>query len=182
MTVGEAAGSAAGPVPDAVVGARAYLSRVAEPPAAALARLVDAVGPVAAAERVRSGDVSDDVAAETAARRAVAARQVAAALALLDGDDARPVVLAGDLNLPPWSAALDPLYASHREADRLPRWASRPTHQGLRKLDYVFVPRTGVRRTARLHVAFRPRWSDHARLSVELELDPDGSLRSDHAP
>ena len=69
--MGEVVEGAGGPVPDAVIRARAYLSRVAEPPAAALAGLVDAVGPAAAAERVRAGDVPDDVAAETAARRAV---------------------------------------------------------------------------------------------------------------
>jgi DNA processing protein len=51
--------------------ARAYLSRVAEPPAAALGRLVEQVGPVEAAERVRSGRVPERVAAETAPRRDV---------------------------------------------------------------------------------------------------------------
>ena len=60
-----------GAVPLEVVRARAYLSRAAEPPAPALVRLVDAVGPVAAAARVWAGDVSDAVAAETAARRLV---------------------------------------------------------------------------------------------------------------
>src|SRR5690349_12666789 len=58
-------------VPAEVIRARAYLSRVAEPPAAALVRFVDTVGPVAAADRVRTGDVADAVAAETAARRTV---------------------------------------------------------------------------------------------------------------
>ena len=51
--------------------ARAYLSRVAEPPAPALAAFVEAVGPVEAASRVRAGDVPDLVAGETAARRTV---------------------------------------------------------------------------------------------------------------
>ena len=51
--------------------ARAYLSRVAEAPAPALTRLVDALGPVEAAERVRSGRVPEPVAAETSTRRAV---------------------------------------------------------------------------------------------------------------
>jgi DNA processing protein len=59
------------PVPAEVIRARAYLSRVAEPPVAALVRFVDAVGPVAAAARVQAGDVPDSVAAETAARRTV---------------------------------------------------------------------------------------------------------------
>jgi DNA processing protein len=49
--------------------ARAYLSRVAEPPAAALSALVAAAGPVKAAELVRSGEVPSSVASQTAARR-----------------------------------------------------------------------------------------------------------------
>jgi DNA processing protein len=65
-----AAGTAAGPPPE-VLRARAYLSRVAEPPAPALAAYVDVVGPVEAAHRIRAGDVPDLVAGETAARRAV---------------------------------------------------------------------------------------------------------------
>ncbi len=68
---GAVPGGAVPAVAVAVVRARAYLSRVAEPPAAALVRFVDVVGPVAAAARVRSGDVPEAVAAETAARRAV---------------------------------------------------------------------------------------------------------------
>ncbi|WP_033437636.1 DNA-processing protein DprA [Saccharothrix sp. NRRL B-16314] len=51
--------------------ARAYLSRVAEPPAAALVGFIAEVGPVRAAELVRSGDVSGAVDRETSARRAV---------------------------------------------------------------------------------------------------------------
>lgn len=58
-------------VPQEVRRARAYLSRVAEAPAPALALLVAQVGPVRAAELVRRGDVPDEVAAETAARREV---------------------------------------------------------------------------------------------------------------
>lgn len=74
----------AGGVAEEVVRARAYLSRVAEPPASALAGLVAAVGPVAAAARVRTGEVPDAVAAETAARRAVdhSAADLAAARAV----------------------------------------------------------------------------------------------------
>jgi DNA processing protein len=52
-----------------VLRARAYLSRVAEPPAPALAAFVEVLGPVTAAARVRVGDVPDPVAGETAARR-----------------------------------------------------------------------------------------------------------------
>ncbi|MDN5750389.1 MAG: DNA processing protein DprA, partial [Pseudonocardia sp.] len=58
------------PAPE-VLRARAYLSRVAEPPAPGLAELVAEVGPVEAAERVRGGAVPECVATETAARRAV---------------------------------------------------------------------------------------------------------------
>lgn len=49
--------------------ARAYLNRVAEPPAAALAELIGQVGPVQAAQLVAAGQVPDRVAAETGARR-----------------------------------------------------------------------------------------------------------------
>ena len=62
---------AAAPVDEEVVRARAYLSRVAEPPASALVGFVAAVGPLVAAARVRAGDVPDAVAGETAARRTV---------------------------------------------------------------------------------------------------------------
>jgi len=51
--------------------ARAYLSRVAEPPAAALARFVAELGPVEAANRVARGAVPEPVARETSARRTV---------------------------------------------------------------------------------------------------------------
>jgi DNA processing protein len=54
---------------DATLYAWAYLSRVAEPPCAALAELVDRVGPVDAAERVRRGRVADALAQRTEARR-----------------------------------------------------------------------------------------------------------------
>lgn len=66
-----------------VLRARAYLSRVAEPPAPALAWLVTSVGPVEAAARVRRGAVPEDVAKETTARRHVerAAEDLAAAQA-----------------------------------------------------------------------------------------------------
>lgn len=49
--------------------ARAYLNRVAEPPAPALADLVAEVGPVPAARLVAAGSVSGAVAVETSARR-----------------------------------------------------------------------------------------------------------------
>lgn len=49
--------------------ARAYLSRVAEPPAQALSQLIDEVGPVRSARLVAAGRVPHRVAAETGARR-----------------------------------------------------------------------------------------------------------------
>lgn len=58
-------------VPSQVLLARAYLSRVAEPPAPALARLVAELGPLEAADRVRAGKVPEGVAGETSARRVV---------------------------------------------------------------------------------------------------------------
>jgi DNA processing protein len=63
--------------------ARAYLSRVAEPPAPGLAEFVAEIGPVEAAERVRRGEVPEPVAVETAARRTLerAAGDLAAAAA-----------------------------------------------------------------------------------------------------
>ncbi|WP_367136394.1 DNA-processing protein DprA [Saccharothrix sp. HUAS TT1] len=51
--------------------ARAYLSRVAEPPAPALVRFVAEVGPVRAAELVRAGEVPSGVDSQTSARRSV---------------------------------------------------------------------------------------------------------------
>src|SRR5271156_2807523 len=56
---------------DLTLRAWAYLSRVVEPPCAELAALVDRVGPVEAAERVRRGQVDDDLARRTEARRDV---------------------------------------------------------------------------------------------------------------
>ena len=44
---------------EAILRAWAYLSRVAEPPCAELAALVNSVGPQEAAERVRRGLVDD---------------------------------------------------------------------------------------------------------------------------
>lgn len=54
---------------DDVRRAWAYLSRVAEPPSPGLAALVARVGPVAAAAKVRSGDVAPQLARWTEARR-----------------------------------------------------------------------------------------------------------------
>ncbi|GAB2985171.1 DNA-processing protein DprA [Saccharothrix stipae] len=66
--------------------ARAYLSRVAEPPAAALVRFVAEVGPVRAAELVRAGEVPAAVDSQTSARRALdLAEQDLAAAAKVGG-------------------------------------------------------------------------------------------------
>jgi DNA processing protein len=59
------------PTADATLRAWAYLSRVVEPPCAALAALVDRVGPVDAAERVRGARVDDILARQTEARRGI---------------------------------------------------------------------------------------------------------------
>ncbi len=56
---------------DPTLRAWAYLSRVVEPPCAELAVLVDRVGPVEAAERVRRGHVDDNLAHHTEARREI---------------------------------------------------------------------------------------------------------------
>ena len=56
---------------DLTLRAWAYLSRVVEPPCAELAALVDRVGPVEAAERVRRGQVDDNLARHTEARREI---------------------------------------------------------------------------------------------------------------
>ncbi len=58
-------------VDDRALRAWAYLSRVAEPPCAELAALVQCVGPVEAADRVRRGLVDDDLARHTEARREI---------------------------------------------------------------------------------------------------------------
>ncbi len=51
--------------------ALAYLSRVAEPPCPGLTDLVRRIGPVEAAARVKSGDVDEDLARRTEARREI---------------------------------------------------------------------------------------------------------------
>jgi len=58
-------------VDDPLSRAWAYLSRVAEPPCAELAALVQTVGPVDAADRVRRGVVDDDLARHTECRRGI---------------------------------------------------------------------------------------------------------------
>lgn len=79
--------------------ARAYLMRVAEPPAPALAALVDKLGAVEAADRVRRGHVPDGVDAETSARREQ--DLVANDFALAEGVGAR-LVIPEDPQWPAW--------------------------------------------------------------------------------
>lgn len=113
-------------------GARAYLNRVAEPPAPALCALVESLGPVHAARRVARADVPDAVAAETAARRdddrAEADLSAAAALG------AR-LVIPEDDEWPAWSfACFDTPSARDDERLRAPLglWA-----RGAARLDSV---------------------------------------------
>jgi DNA processing protein len=72
---------------DQTMRAWAYLSRVVEPPCAELAVLVDRVGPVEAAERIRRGQVNSDLARHTEARRGI--DRSAADLELLARRDGR---------------------------------------------------------------------------------------------
>jgi DNA processing protein len=113
---GSASGSAsvgAGAADDVRL-ARAYLSRVAEPPAPALAT----AGPVEAARLVRAGDVSAEVGAETGSRRGVdhAEADLVAAAAV----GAR-LVVPEDEEWPHWQLAALTL-AGRRHAD----WAVPP--------------------------------------------------------
>lgn len=78
----------------------AYLSRVAEPPCAPLAALVADCGAVEAAERVRRGDVSDDLRSRTEARRDVDC--AAEDLDLLERRGGR-LITPGDPEWPQWA-------------------------------------------------------------------------------
>src|SRR5256885_1416973 len=97
--------------------ARAYLLRVAEPPAPALVALVAECGPIAAAELVRGGTASEKVLEETAARRH---------LDLVDEDLAAAarvnarLVIPEDDEWPAWQ-----LLALEHAGHRL-RWATPP--------------------------------------------------------
>jgi DNA processing protein len=79
---------------DSVSRAWAYLSRVAEPPCAQLAALVQCVGPVEAAERIRRGLVDDDLARHTDARREI--DRAAADLEVLDSRGGRLITPDSD--------------------------------------------------------------------------------------
>ena len=112
-------GSDAAVVPAEVIRARAYLSRVAEPPAAALVRFVDAMGPVAAAARVFAGDVPGDVAAETASRRTVDHAEADLAAARAAG--AR-LLVPEDVEWPHWAFAPFALTRAPELAPPLALW------------------------------------------------------------
>ncbi len=72
MTAETGADTATQPVPEEVLRARAYLMRVAEPPAPRLAHLVALLGPIEAAERIRGGaDLGRHVGSEVGGRRDV---------------------------------------------------------------------------------------------------------------
>lgn len=103
---------------DEVLLARAYLMRVAEPPAGALGLLVAAEGPVRAAALVRAGRVPDAVAAETSARRGAA--DPAADLAAGDAAGLR-LLVPEDADWPAW-----PLLALDTASARGQRWAGSP--------------------------------------------------------
>jgi DNA processing protein len=105
-------------IPDEVRRARAYLVRVAEPPAAALATLVETHGPVLAVDLVRAGEVPDRVREETSARRL--ADHVDEDLANADRIGAR-LVIPEDEDWPAWQ-----FLALSQAATRGLRWAVPP--------------------------------------------------------
>jgi DNA processing protein len=98
--------------------ARAYLMRVAEPPATALLGFVDAVGPVTAAARVRTADVPPAVLAEISARRHL--DQAAGDLEDAERVGAR-LVVPEDEEWPAWQ-----LLCLAAAADRGQRWSGMP--------------------------------------------------------
>jgi DNA processing protein len=123
MTPGGGGAGVAVTVPAEVLRARAYLSRVAEPPAPALVRLVEAVGPVAAAGYVWTGDVPDAVAAETAARRSVDHTEADLGAARTAG--AR-LLVPEDPDWPHWAFASFALAATAELAPPVALWVRGP--------------------------------------------------------
>ncbi|GLW94511.1 DNA-processing protein DprA [Actinokineospora globicatena] len=110
--------------------ARAYLSRVAEPPAVALAAFIDEVGPGRAAELVRAGDVPDAVRDETSARAGqdLVAEDLATAARV-----GMRLVIPEDEEWPAW-----PLLSLANAHGRGLRWAAPPLAlwvRGAAKLD-----------------------------------------------
>lgn len=98
--------------------ARAYLCRVAEPPAPALYAFVERVGAVEAARAVRAGKVGDAVAAETSARREWGGAEDD--LEAADEVGAR-LVAPEDVEWPSW-----PLLSLANGLSRGLRWATPP--------------------------------------------------------
>lgn len=109
--------------PDEVRLARAYLARVAEPPAPALVRLVEEMGPVAAATQVRSGDVPAAVADATRARRGTDG--AAADLGAAEAVGAR-LVVPEDEEWPHWPFTAFTLAGVAELAPPLALWARGP--------------------------------------------------------
>ena len=110
-------------VAEDVLLARAYLSRVAEPPAVALAGLVAEVGPVEAAQRVQDGRVSEAVAGETGARRVV--RRAAADLDAAAAAGAR-LITPEHAEWPQWPFAAFSLTGQRELAPPLALWVRGP--------------------------------------------------------
>ncbi len=98
--------------------ARAYLSRVAEPPAVALGLLVENVGPVQAAELVRSRQAPTPVHDETSAR---ASQDLAAEDLTKAADLGVRLVIPEDPEWPAW-----PLLSLDNGRRRGLRWAAPP--------------------------------------------------------
>jgi DNA processing protein len=95
--------------------ARAYLMRVAEPPAPALHALVDTHGPITAAEAVRTGDAPEGVLHETSARRDL---ELAADDLLAAEKAGARLVVPEDEDWPAWQ-----LLCLSAATDRGLRWA-----------------------------------------------------------
>ncbi|NMH98914.1 DNA-processing protein DprA [Pseudonocardia acidicola] len=112
----------AAPAPEVLL-ARAYLSRVAEPPAAALVRFVEQVGPVEAAARVRRGAVPEQVAGVTAARRAV--DRAEADLAAAEAVGGR-LLVPEDPDWPTWAFAAFALTGDPELAPPVALWTRGP--------------------------------------------------------
>ncbi|HEY4418046.1 MAG TPA: DNA-processing protein DprA [Pseudonocardia sp.] len=110
-------------VTEDVLLARAYLSRVAEPPAVALAGLVAEAGPVEAAQRVQDGRVSEAVAGETGARRVV--RRSAADLDAAAAAGAR-LITPEHAEWPQWPFAAFSLTGQRELAPPLALWVRGP--------------------------------------------------------
>lgn len=106
------------PADEEVLLARAYLMRVAEPPAFALHAFVDIVGSVEAAVRVRDGEVPEAVHSETEARRHL--NLAGDDLAAGDKAGAR-LVVPEDPDWPAW-----PLLCLGAPTDRAVRGLGRP--------------------------------------------------------